>query len=129
MGTTSYKDLKAWQKSMKLVQEIYRVTLTFPKNETFCLTSQMRRAAISIPSNIAEGKGRSTDKDFIHFLCNARGSVLELETQLLIAGQLGYIDKKQTEILTGETEQIGKMLNGLIAAIEKGTGVSAAAGT
>jgi len=126
MGTSSYKDLKAWQRSMQLVQEIYRITLTFPKNETFGLTSQMRIAAISIPSNIAEGKGRSTDRDFIHFLCNARGSVLELETQLMIANGLGYITKEQAEALMNETEQIGKMLNGLIHALEKS--VAAASG-
>ena len=126
MGTSSYKDLKAWQRSMQLVQEIYRITLTFPKNETFGLTSQMRRAAISIPSNIAEGKGRSTDRDFIHFLCNARGSVLELETQLMIANGLRYITKEQAEALMNETEQIGKMLNGLIHALEKS--VAAASG-
>src|SRR5438445_10662784 len=127
MGVSSYKDLKAWQRSMGLVQEIYRITVICTKNETFGLTGQMRRAAVSIPSNIAEGKGRSTDRDFIHFLCNARGSVLEPETQLLIANGLGYITKDQTEALTGETEQIGKMLNGLINAIEKGAAAAASA--
>ena len=127
MGTSSYKDLKAWQRSMQLVQEIYRITLTFPKNETFGLTSQMRRAAVSVPSNIAEGKGRSTDRDFVHFLCNARGSLLELETQVLIASGLRYVTKELAESLTDETEQIGKMLNGLINAIEKGTAAAALA--
>jgi four helix bundle protein len=120
MAVSSYKDLKAWQKSMQLVQEIYRTTLSFPKNETFGLTSQMRRSAVSVPSNIAEGKGRSTDRDFVHFLCNARGSVLELETQVLIARGLGYITEQEAEALIDQTEQIGKMLNGLINALEKG---------
>lgn len=111
---SSFKDLKAWQKSMVLVQDIYRITRTFPKEETFGLTIQMRRAAVSIPSNIAEGKGRATNKDFVHFLHQARGSVLELETQVLIAHALGYLDKLQAQESEKQTTEVAMILNGLI---------------
>ena len=115
--SSCYKDLKAWRKSVELVLEVYRATQRFPKCELYGLTSQMRRAAVSIPSNIAEGKGRSTDREFALFLCHARGSLLELETQWLVAEQLGYLaekDAKQIEELTVET---GRILNGLIKAL------------
>jgi four helix bundle protein len=85
----SYRDLRVWQQAMELVVETYKQTRDFPKTEIYGLTSQMRRAAVSIPSNIAEGKGRSTDRDRAHFFCHARGSLLELETQILIAQRLG----------------------------------------
>jgi four helix bundle protein len=112
-----YKDLKAWRKSVELVLDVYRVTQGFPKCELYGLTSQMRRAAVSIPSNIAEGKGRSTDREFALFLCHARGSLLELETQSWVAEQPGYLaenDAKRIEDLTVET---GRILNGLIKAL------------
>ena len=115
--SSCYKDLKAWRKSVELVLEVYRATQRFPKCELYGLTSQMRRAAVSIPSNIAEGKGRSTDREFALFLCHVRGSLLELETQWLVAEQLGYLaekDAKQIEELTVET---GRILNGLIKAL------------
>jgi four helix bundle protein len=82
--SVSYRDLKVWQYSMKLVISVYAITRQFPKEELYGLVSQMRRAAVSIPSNIAEGKGRLTDRDRIHFYLQARGSLLELETQILI---------------------------------------------
>jgi four helix bundle protein len=94
-----YKDLKAWRKSVELVLEVYRATQRFPKCELYGLTSQMRRAAVSIPSNIAEGKGRSTDREFALFLCHARGSLLELETQSLVAEQLGYLSENDAKRL------------------------------
>jgi four helix bundle protein len=106
-----YKDLNAWRKSVELVLEVYRATQRFPKCELYGLTSQMRRAAVSIPSNIAEGKGRSTDREFTLFLCHARGSLLELETQSLVAEHLGYLtknDAKRIEDLTIETGRIPK---------------------
>jgi four helix bundle protein len=90
MGQT-YRDLVVWQKAMELVTEIYKATERFPKEEIYGLTSQLRRAAISVPSNIAEGQGRLTKKEFHHFLGYARGSLLEMETQLLIAQNLGYL--------------------------------------
>ena len=86
----SYRDLIAWNKAMELVTEIYRVTHNFPKEELFGLMSQLRRAAVSIPSNIAEGKGRLSKGEFRQFLGNARGSLAELETQILIAQNLNY---------------------------------------
>ena len=84
-----YQDLKAWRKSLELALEVYRATQQFPKCELYGLTSQMRRAAVSIPSNIAEGKGKCSDREFVVFLCHARGSLLELETQALVAKELG----------------------------------------
>jgi len=87
----SYRDLVVWQKSMALVTEVYRRTERFPKAETFGLTTQLRRAAVSIPSNVAEGQGRLSTGEFKQFLGHARGSLLELETQILIAQELGYL--------------------------------------
>jgi four helix bundle protein len=89
----SYRDLVAWNKAMELVTEIYRVTHAFPKEELFGLVSQLRRAAVSIPSNIAEGKGRISKGEFRQFLGNARGSLAEVETQILIAQNLSYLDE------------------------------------
>jgi four helix bundle protein len=115
----SYKDLIAWQKGMALAREIYRATVTFPKEEMYGLTSQLRRAAVSIPSNIAEGKGRYSPRDFQHFLKQARGSVNEVETQILLAQQLGYLQKNKAEVLLEQCEEIGKILNGLISSLRK----------
>lgn len=123
-----YKDLKAWRKSVELVLGVYRVTQLFPKCELYGLTSQMRRAAVSIPSNIAEGKGRSTDREFALFLCHARGSLLELETQSLVAEELGYLsenDAKRIEDLTIET---GRILNGLISVMRPAVETAPACG-
>jgi four helix bundle protein len=92
----SYKDLVAWQKAMDLVTATYRATAGFPRDELFGLTSQLRRAAVSIPSNIAEGQGRLSEKEFRHFLGQARGSLMEAETQLQIAENLGYLRTEQT---------------------------------
>ena len=115
--SSCYKDLKAWRKSVELVLEVYRATQRFPKCELYGLTSQMRRAAVSIPSNIAEGKGRSTDREFALFLCHARGSLLELETQWLVAEQLGYLAEKDAKRIEELTVETGRILNGLIKAL------------
>jgi four helix bundle protein len=119
----SYRDLKVWQKSMELTLEVYRLTRRFPSEETYGLTNQMRRAAVSIASNIAEGKGRSTDRDFVLFLCHARGSLRELETQAIVAQQLGYLQPPIAEKFETLTTETAKTLNGLIrsmrAAIER----------
>ena len=88
---SSHNDLVVWQKSVELVTEIYKATSTFPQEETFGLTSQMSRSAVSIPSNIAEGQGRATKGEFVRFLANARGSLFELKTQVHIAGSLGIL--------------------------------------
>ena len=90
----NYKELKVWQKSYQLCLEMYKVTKTFPKNEGFGLTSQMRRATRSIPSNIAEGYGRKTTPEYLRFLYIAYGSTCELETQMLLSGDLGYLNKE-----------------------------------
>jgi len=113
----SYRDLNIWKKSMKLTMEIYRHTQDFPSRESYGLTSQMRRAAVSICSNIAEGKGRSSDQDFLLFLCHARGSVQELETQTLIAKELGYLQGEAADKIEPLTNEAGKMLNGLISSL------------
>lgn len=117
---SSYRDLDVWKQSMLLVKEVYRETKQFPSHEIFGLTKQMRRAAISIPCNIAEGKGRGSAGDYRYFLNVARGSVLELETQILIAADLGYAI--QSENLVSRTNEIGRMLNGLIRYLDIQTG-------
>jgi four helix bundle protein len=114
----SYKDLVAWQKSMELVTATYRST-GFPRDELFGLTSQLRRAAVSIPSNIAEGQGRLSEKEFRYFLRQARGSLMEVETQLQIAENLGYLQKEQTSLLLQSCAEVGRILNGLLASVSK----------
>jgi four helix bundle protein len=114
----SYKDLRAWKQSVDLALEIYRITKAFPKDELYGLTSQLRRAAVSVSSNIAEGKGRSSDKELILFLHHARGSLLEVETQLLIARELGYLMEPQAGQLLGLAEDLAKMLNALINSLK-----------
>ena len=108
-----FRDLLVWQKALVLVKQIYLVTQQFPRDEKFGLTSQMRRAAVSIPSNIAEGQARHTTGEFIQFISNAEGSVAELETQLEIAGDLMYCTLAQKERLLLLAEEVRKMLNGL----------------
>lgn len=115
----SYKDLVVWQKAMELVTAAYRATAGFPKDEQFGLTSQLRRAAVSIPSNIAEGQGRLSEKEFRYFLGQARGSLMEVETQTQIAENLGYLPKEQTAALMERCAEVGRILNGLLASISK----------
>jgi four helix bundle protein len=117
MNYPTYRDLKAWQKAMQLVTAIYFHTQGFPKEETYGLTSQMRRAAVSVPSNIAEGQGRRLEGDFQHFLRNARGSLLELETQVLIATNLGFLPHRDADKLLASSAEVGRILNGLIASL------------
>lgn len=113
----SYKELVVSQKAMVLVRDVYSITKLFPREELYGLTSQMRRAAVSIPSNIAEGQARFSPKEFHHFLSNARGSLMELETQVLIAEDLRYISPKLNDQLLTKTAELGRMLNGLISSI------------
>jgi len=112
-----YRDLRIWQEAVDLALVIYRATAQFPKHELYGLTSQMRRAAVSISSNIAEGKGHSSDADFGRFLFHARGSLLELQTQIVIARGLEYLTKEQAGSLTNNTDALGRGLNGLIQAV------------
>jgi four helix bundle protein len=118
----SYKDLVVWQKSMELVTAVYRATASFPRDELFGLTSQLRRAAISIPSNIAEGQGRISEKEFRYFLGQARGSLMEVETQLQIAENLGYLAPERKRELMESCSEVGRILNGLLAAVLKQAG-------
>ena len=103
-----------WQKTKALAADIYRSTDPFPKTEVYGLTSQLRRAAVSIASNIAEGQGRLTKGEFCHFLGQARGSLLELETQLSIAVDLGFLEADQFKKLEQQTSEVRRLLNGLI---------------
>ena len=123
MAVQHYRELIVWQKAMILVEAVYRATNDFPKTEIYGLTSQIRRAAVSIPSNIAEGQGRSTTRDFLHFLSVAQGSLMEVETQITIAKRLGYIEKqsrngpcskqrpKSVVLLNGLCNSLNKKLN------------------
>ncbi len=115
MGT-SYRDLRVWQQSMVLAEDVYAATALLPKSELYGLISQMQRAAVSVPSNIAEGKGHYSDPELLHFLYHARGSLLELETQILLAQRLKYLKVAQCEALLGQAEAVGRSLTGLINA-------------
>jgi four helix bundle protein len=119
MSLTSYKDLEVWKKSVELVSSIYMVTKLFPKDEIYTLTNQMRRAAISIPSNIAEGRAKRTTREFIRYVDIAAGSAAELETQLIISEKLGYLDPKSTRPIFENIDCVGRMLNKLITGLEK----------
>ena len=111
---STFQDLRIWQEAMDLTVEIYRVTGGFPKHETYGLASQMRRAAVSVPSNIAEGKGHRSDPEFVRFLLHARGSLLELQTQLLIARRLQYLSEEKADELCRSGDGVGRGLNALI---------------
>ncbi len=110
-----FRDLIVWQKAMKMVTAIYRATQSFPDDERYGLTSQLRRAAVSVPSNIAEGQGRLTKGEFRQFLGNAKGSLSEVETQLLIARNLGYLSNP--EPLLDQTSDVARLLNGLLRSL------------
>ena len=118
----SYRDLKVWQKAMDLVVVCYRVTENFPRTETYRLISQLQRASVSIPANIAEGQGRAYTKEFLQYLSVAYGSLMEVETHLQVAERLGYFDKASLQPLLENTGEIGRMLNGLVLSLKhKGT--------
>ena len=108
-----HRTLEAWKKAMDLVVDVYRVTDSFPKEEKFGLTSQIRRAAVSIPANIAEGAGRQSDKEFVYFLAIAQGSASELETELLIGNRLGYIDDSNVVEYCSSLDHVGRLITGL----------------
>ena len=113
----SYRELIAWQKAVDLVTEIYAITREFPRDEIYGLTSQLRRAAVSVPSNIAEGQGRATKGEFIQFLCHARGSLFELETQIVIAERLGYIEPEIEWRAASKITEVARILNGLLTSL------------
>lgn len=112
-----YRDLIAWQKAMELVKGLYPLTKQFPDDERFGLTSQLRRAAVSVPSNIAEGQGRLTSGEFKQFLGHARGSLFETETQLILAADFGYLANTDADLLLNQSGEVSRILNGLIQSL------------
>lgn len=110
MVIKTFRDLLIWQKGMQLVKAIYKLTRSFPKSEDYNLSSQMKRASISIPSNIAEGFGRSTKKDFQRFLYIALGSIFELQTQIIISYEQDYINQQQYDLINELTRELERML-------------------
>ena len=120
MGRT-YRELLVWQKSMQPLTKIYRLTTTYPRQEIYGLVSQMRRAAVSIPSNLAEGQARYHPRDFLRFIGHARGSLVELETQIMISTELGYCSKEVSNLMLEQTAHKGALINNLYSAVERRT--------
>jgi four helix bundle protein len=115
----SYQDLNVWQLSISLAESVYRMTATFPKHELYGLSSQMQRAAVSVPSNIAEGNSRDSTREYLHHLSIAVGSLAELETQSIIAGRLGYCAAQETDAFLTQTKEIGRMISGLQRSLKR----------
>jgi four helix bundle protein len=122
MAFRGYHDLKVWHASVSLVERIYHLTNSFPREEVFTLTQQLRRASISIPSNIAEGHSRNSTRDFLRYLYIAGGSLAELHTQLLIANRLQYSGISETDALLREIDKLGRMLRGLQQSLHRRIG-------
>ena len=120
MAIRSYEDLVVWQKGMDLVEEVYGLSSGFPRDERFGLTNQVRRAAMSVPSNIAEGHGRLYKAEFLRQLSIARGSLMEVETQLKAAVRLGYLESARTPRVFDLCGEVGRLLNGLIRSLDEG---------
>jgi len=117
--SASFKDLRVWQEAMKFAVEVYRTTAQFPRRELYGLSNQLRRAAVSIPSNIAEGKGHRSDREFGDFLLHARGSLLEVQTQIMIAQELQYISGEESKRILASSDAIGRSLNSLINSLRE----------
>jgi four helix bundle protein len=117
--SASFKDLRVWQEAMRFTVEVYRATAQFPRHELYGLTNQLRRAAVSIPSNIAEGKGHRSDREFGNFLHHSRGSLSEVQTQLMIAKELQYISSEEAQRILASADAIGKSLNSLINSLRE----------
>jgi four helix bundle protein len=115
----SHRNLIVWQKAMALAAQIYAASSRFPRHEIFGITSQIRRATVSIPSNIAEGAARGGTREFLAFLYIARGSQAEVETQLRLASSFGYLDANQSTILLADTDEVGRLLTAMIYALRK----------
>jgi four helix bundle protein len=115
----SVRDLLVWQEAMQLAEGVYRMVATLPASERYELSAQLRRAAVSIPSNIAEGNGRGPSLAYVHFLKIARGSLREIETQLLLAAQLGMIGEEQSSVLLAKCDRVGRLLHGLLQSLER----------
>lgn len=116
---SSYKDLIVWQKSIILVTEVYALTRTFPMEEKFGIVNQINRAVVSIPSNIAEGWGRESSKNYLQFLRISRGSLMEVETLILISKNLNYLNDEKFKMITTGIEEVGKTLQGLIKSVQQ----------
>ncbi len=116
--SNSYRDLIAWQKAMALVTEVYRATNSFPENETRGISDQMRRAAVSVVANIAEGQGRNTHREFRQFLGYSKGSLTELETELLICRNLSYLDEHEADELLIRCDGVSRLVNGLMNSLK-----------
>ncbi|MGB7623517.1 MAG: four helix bundle protein [Terriglobia bacterium] len=119
MPVKNYSELIAWQQGIELVAAVYRATQAFPKDEMYGLTSQLRRAAVSVPSNIAEGQGRKSTNEFLHHLSIAHGSLREVETQVHIAARLGYLGANQKNDLLDMAAEVGRLINGLYNALNR----------
>jgi len=119
MTVRHYQELIVWQKAMDLVMLVYAATNSFPQKEVFGLTNQLRRAAVSIPSNIAEGQGRKTTRDFFHYLSISNGSLQELETQVILASRLNYLDEDQQSEILDRSAEVGRLINGLVKSLSK----------
>jgi four helix bundle protein len=113
VGVRTYRELLAWQRAMDMVVDIYKATQRFPREEMYALTNQLRRAAVSVPSNIAEGQGRGIGREFAQYLRIAMGSIQEVETQLLLAERLSYICSSETQVLLQLTDEVGRLTRGL----------------
>ncbi|HXH40451.1 MAG TPA: four helix bundle protein [Thermoanaerobaculia bacterium] len=114
MSDSIYRRLDAWKKAMRLATDIYAATQSFPRHDIFGLTAQMRRAALSVPSNIAEGRGRDTKRDFRQFVIRARASAFELQTQITVAQELHYLSTEEASRLTHQSDDVVLVINGLI---------------
>jgi four helix bundle protein len=119
MPLQDYRQLEVWQEAMNLVTLIYKSTATFPREEAYGLTNQLRRAAVSVPSNIAEGQGRRSTKEFLNQLSVARGSLLEVQTQVEIGNRLRYLEANQVSCLEQQVGTVARLLNGLIRSLER----------
>ena len=119
-ATNSFRDLQVWQEAMTLVEEIYAVSKRFPADERFGLTTQIRKAAVSVPSNIGEGARRKRRKAYLHHLDISPGSQAEVEVQLEVANRLKYCDETEYKRINQRVERVGRMLNGLIASLQPG---------
>ena len=121
MKVKCYRELTVWQKSMQITKDVYALVKKLPKEETFALSDQIRRSAVSIPSNIAEGQERDSSTEFVRFLNIAQGSRAELETQLLIGKEIGYFVENDIECIMNSLTELGKMINALINSIKQKT--------
>lgn len=115
----SYKNLIVWQKAIELVTEVYLISKTFPGDEKFGIVSQLNRAVVSVPTNIAEGWGRESSKNYLQFLRISRGSLMEVETLMLISKNLNYVNEENFKIISDKIEETGKILQGLIKSMQQ----------